>query len=63
MMKKISTGLILLVIFLILGVTLKNNKDVNDIKNIISSSTVTQEKAGKSRTSNKTTKKTANSEI
>ena len=63
MMKKISTGLILLVIFLILGVTLKNNKDVNDIKNIISSSTVTQEKAGKSRTTNKTTKKTANSEI
>ena len=67
MMKKISTGLILLVIFLILGMTLKNNKDVNDIKNIISSNTVTQEETGKSTTvktaPNKTTKKIVNSEI
>ena len=67
MMKKISTGLILLVIFLILGMTLKNNKDVNDIKKIISSNTVTHEETGKSTTvktaPNKTTKKIVNSEI
>jgi guanyl-specific ribonuclease Sa len=63
MMKKISTALTLIIIIIILAVTLKNNKDMNDIKNIISPNAVTQEKVGKSTTSNKTTKKTANSEI
>ena len=63
MMKKISTALTLIIIIIILAVTLKNNKDMNDIKNIISPNAVTQEKVGKSTTSNKTNKKIANSEI
>ena len=62
-MKKISTALTLIIIIIILAVTLKNNKDMNDIKNIISPNAVTQEKVGKSTTSNKTNKKIANSEI
>ena len=47
MMKKISTALTLIIIIIILAVTLKNNKDMNDIKNIISPNAVTQEKVGK----------------
>ena len=52
MMKKISTALTLIIIIIILAVTLKNNKDMNDIKNIISPNAVTQEKVGKSTTAN-----------
>ena len=55
MTKKINTLIIIVVAVIMLLLTLKNNKDVNDIKNIVS--TNAQQSTGKSTQNIKNDKK------